>query len=63
MFESYYRNILFRFLDNIEKGTIILNDDVSKTFGNGNPRVTIEIVSPRFYRRSVMGGDLGFAES
>ncbi len=63
MFESYYRNILFKFLDKIEKGTIILNDDVSKTFGNGDPRVTIEIVSPRFYRRSVMGGDLGFAES
>ena len=63
MFESYYRNIIFKFLSNIEKGTIILNDDVSKTFGSGRPKVTIEIVSPRFYRRSVIGGDLGFAES
>ena len=63
MFESYYKNIIFKFLDNIEKGTIILNDDISKTFGSGNPKVTIEIVSPRFYRRAVLGGDLGFAES
>ena len=63
MFEDYYRNIIFKFLDNIDQGTIILNDDVSKTFGSGEPKVTIEIVSPRFYRRAVLGGDLGFAES
>ena len=63
MFERYYRNIIFKFLDNIEKGTIVLNDDISKTFGNGKPVVTLEIVSPIFYRRAVLGGDLGFAES
>ena len=63
MFESYYRNVIFRFLDNIEQGTIILNDDVSKKFGTGEPKVTIEIVSPKFYKRAVLGGDLGFAES
>ncbi len=63
MFEGYYRNIIFKFLDNIDQGTIVLNDDVSKTFGSGEPKVTIEIVSPRFYRRTVLGGDLGFAES
>ncbi len=63
MFEGYYRNIIFKFLDNIGQGTIVLNDDVSKTFGSGEPKVTIEIVSPRFYRRAVLGGDLGFAES
>ena len=63
MFEGYYRNIIFKFLDNIDQGTILLNDDVSKTFGSGEPKVTIEIVSPRFYRRAVLGGDLGFAES
>ena len=63
MFESYYRNVIFRFLDNIEQGTIILNDDVSKKFGTGEPKVTIEIVSPKFYKRAVLGGDLGFAEA
>ena len=63
MFESYYRNVIFKFLDKIEEGTVILNDDMSKTFGSGKPEVTIEVVSPRFYRRAVLGGDLGFAES
>ena len=63
MFESYYRNIIFKFLDNIKEGTVVINDDISKTFGSGNPKVTIEIVSPKFYRRAVLGGDLGFAES
>tara|TARA_B100000700_G_scaffold324867_1_gene432117 strand:+ start:199 stop:1380 length:1182 start_codon:yes stop_codon:yes gene_type:complete len=63
MLEGYYKNIIFNFLNNIEKGTVIINDDVSKTFGSGEPKVTIEIVSPRFYRRAVLGGDLGFAES
>ena len=63
MFEGYYRNIIFKFLDNIDQGTIILNDDVSKTFGSGEPKVTIELVSPRFFRIAVLGGDLGFAES
>ena len=63
MFESYYRNIIFKFLDNIKEGTVVINDDISKTFGNGSPKVTIEIVSPKFYRRAVLGGDLGFAES
>ena len=41
MFEGYYRNIIFKFLDNIDQGTIILNDDVSKNFGSGEPKVTI----------------------
>ena len=63
MFESYYRNIIFKFLDNIKEGTVVINDDISKTFGSGSPKVTIEIVSPKFYRRAVLGGDLGFAES
>ena len=63
MLEGYYKNIIFNFLNNIEKGTVIINDDISKTFGSGKPKVTIEIVSPRFYRRAVLGGDLGFAES
>jgi len=63
MFESYYRNIIFKFLDNIKEGTVVINDDISKTFGSGKPKVTIEIVSPKFYRRAVLGGDLGFAES
>ena len=63
MLVSFYKKNLIKFLEKIEIGSVIVNDDFSKTFGNGEPRATIEVVSPRFYRRTLLGGDLGFAES
>ena len=63
MLGGFYKRNLLSFLEKIEYGTITINDDFSETFGSGEPKVTIEIVSPRFYRRTVLGGDLGFAES
>ena len=63
MLVSFYKKNLIKFLEKIEIGSITINDDFSKTFGNGEPRATIEVVSPRFYRRTLLGGDLGFAES
>jgi cyclopropane-fatty-acyl-phospholipid synthase len=63
MLVSFYKKNLIKFLEKIEVGSITVNDDFSKTFGNGGPRATIEVVSPRFYRRTLLGGDLGFAES
>jgi len=63
MLGGFYKRNLLNFLEKIKYGTITINDDFSKTFGSGEPKVTIEIVSPRFYRRTVLGGDLGFAES
>ena len=63
MLVSFYKKNLIKFLEKIEIGSITINDDFSKTFGNGVPRATIEVVSPRFYRRTLLGGDLGFAES
>ena len=63
MLGSFYKKNLLNFLAKIEKGTVTINDDFSSTFGNGEPKVTIEVVSPRFYRRTMLGGDLGFAES
>ena len=63
MLVSFYKKNLIKFLEKIEIGSITINDDFSKTFGNGKPRATIEVVSPRFYRRALLGGDLGFAES
>ena len=63
MLVSFYKKNLIKFLEKIEIGSITVNDDFSKTFGNGEPRATIEVVSPRFYRRTLLGGDLGFAES
>ncbi len=63
MLVSFYKKNLIKFLEKIEIGSITINDDFSKTFGNGEPKATIEVVSPRFYRRTLLGGDLGFAES
>ena len=63
MLVSFYKKNLIKFLEKIKVGSITVNDDFSKTFGNGEPRATIEVVSPRFYRRTLLGGDLGFAES
>ena len=63
MLGRFYKRNLLKFLAKIEKGTITINDDSSQTFGSGEPKVTIEVVSPRFYKRAILGGDLGFAES
>ena len=63
MLGSFYKRNLLKFLATIKKGTLTINDDFSQTFGAGEPKVTIEVVSPRFYRRTILGGDLGFAES
>ena len=63
MLGSFYKRNLLKFLAKIKKGTVTINDDFSQTFGAGEPKVTIEVVSPRFYRRTILGGDLGFAES
>ena len=63
MLGSFYKRNLLKFLAKIKKGTLTINDDFSQTFGAGEPKVTIEVVSPRFYRRTILGGDLGFAES
>ena len=63
MLGRFYKRNLLKFLAKIEKGTITINDDSSQTFGSGDPKVTIEVVSPRFYKRTILGGDLGFAES
>ena len=63
MLGRFYKRNLLKFLAKIEKGTITINDDSSQTFGSGVPKVTIEVVSPRFYKRTILGGDLGFAES
>ena len=63
MLGSFYKRNLLKFLAKIQKGTITINDDISQTFGSGKPTVTIEVVSPKFYKRTILGGDLGFAES
>ena len=54
MLGGFYKKNLLSFLNKIEKGTITINDDFSRTFGSGEPKVTIEVVSPRFYRRTIL---------
>ena len=63
MLSSVYKNFFFFFLGNIKEGTIIFKDKNEQTFGKGKPVVNIEVLNSKFYRRTVLSGDLGFAES
>jgi cyclopropane-fatty-acyl-phospholipid synthase len=63
MLSSVYKNFLIKFLGNIKEGTIIFKDKNEQTFGKGKPVVNIEVLNSKFYRRTVLSGDLGFAES
>ena len=63
MLGRVYKNFLIKFLDNIKEGTIVFKDNNEQTFGSGKPVVNIEVLSSKFYRRVVLSGDLGFAES
>jgi len=63
MLSSIYKNFLIKFLGNIKEGTIIFKDKNEQTFGKGKPVVNIEVLNSKFYRRTVLSGDLGFAES
>lgn len=63
MFGSIYKNFLMKFLGNIKEGTIVLKDNGVQTFGTGSPIVNIEVLNSKFYKRAVLAGDLGFAES
>ena len=63
MLGRVYKNFLMKFLDNIKEGTIVFKDNNEQTFGSGKPVVNIEVLSSKFYRRVVLSGDLGFAES
>lgn len=63
MLSSVYKNFLIKFLGNIKEGTIIFKDKNEQTFGKGKPVVNIEVLNSKFYRRAVLSGDLGFAES
>ena len=63
MFSSIYKNFLLKFLGNVKEGTIIFKDKNEQIFGKGKPVVNIEVLNSKFYRRAVLSGDLGFAES
>lgn len=61
------RQLLFRQLKQVKSGQIIVKDsEGSYNFGVANsayPAVTVRVTNPVAYRRFVLGGDLGFADS
>lgn len=71
--ESAYRKMVLASLRPMKHGTLVvkLPDGTAMTFGDGsNPRgakhglhATIRIRSEKFFRRCVLNGDIGFAES
>ena len=67
--EDFSRKILERHLEKIQKGTlqIIYPDGICRTFrgqyDHDSVRAMINIKSPRFFRKLIFGGDVGFGES
>ena len=58
------RRLLHRALDGLGNGQVTLAEGATATVhGDGQPRVRIEVHRPAFYRRVVLGGTLGAAES
>ncbi len=62
-----FRQLLFKQLHNIKEGRITVQDaDVVCEFGSNHgdyPPIKVQIHNPVAYRRLVLGGDLGFADS
>ncbi|MDP1563199.1 MAG: cyclopropane-fatty-acyl-phospholipid synthase family protein [Pirellulaceae bacterium] len=65
--DRQFRNLLFRQLNRIKAGQFSVQDaDGTFEFGATDsliPPVRVEIHNPSAYRRLVLGGDLGFADS
>ena len=58
------RRLLHRALDGLGNGQVTLAERATTTVhGDGQPRVRVEVHRPAFYRRVVLGGTLGAAES
>ncbi|MCY4015109.1 MAG: cyclopropane-fatty-acyl-phospholipid synthase [Gammaproteobacteria bacterium] len=58
------RRLLHRALDGLDDGQVTLAEGANATVhGDGQPCVRIEVHRPAFYRRVILGGVLGAAES
>ena len=65
---SLARRFAHKVLGNLTGGTLTLCDQFhslgeTTTFGHGSPQVTLRIHSANFYRRILLGGNIGAAES
>ncbi len=62
-----FQGLLFRALMPLSRGrlTLHLPDGSKREFGTGDggPLAAVHVRSPRFFRRCVVGGDIGFGES
>ncbi len=66
MFESIYRNLVFKKLRSLRRGGIHVTwDGETKFFGDveADLQVTVQIQRPEFFKQMVRGGGLGVAES
>ena len=59
-----FRRLALRLLQQIAHGTLHIADDFGRaTVGRGTPTISVRVARPRFYRRLVLGGAVGAAES
>ncbi|WP_339733465.1 cyclopropane-fatty-acyl-phospholipid synthase family protein [uncultured Gimesia sp.] len=66
LIDSVCRRLLFKRLQRLVRGQVILYDGRERLcFGEENSDLCVEVIvqHPRFYRRAVLGGGLGIAQS
>ncbi|QDT41862.1 Cyclopropane-fatty-acyl-phospholipid synthase [Gimesia alba] len=66
MINSVCRKLLYQRLQRLVRGQVILHDGTERfTFGEADADLRAEVIvqHPRFYRRAVLGGGLGIAQS
>ncbi|QDV50001.1 SAM-dependent methyltransferase [Gimesia fumaroli] len=66
LIDSVCRKLLFKRLQRLIRGQLILHDGPERfCFGEAEAELSVEVIvqHPRFYRRAVLGGGLGIAQS
>ncbi|MCA9015278.1 MAG: class I SAM-dependent methyltransferase [Planctomycetaceae bacterium] len=66
LIDSVCRRLLFMRLQRLVCGQVVLHDVQERfSFGDANADLSVEVIvqHPRFYRRAVLGGGLGIAQS
>lgn len=64
--KKFWEKFGYKFLSKIEKGTleVIFTNGKKEIFGdNTNPKATLHIFNNNFFKRVLLYGDIGFAES
>ncbi|MCA9440465.1 MAG: DUF1365 family protein [Candidatus Omnitrophica bacterium] len=65
--DRFFKKLLTGYLKNLSRGSLVFvhSDGTRDCFGKSDeqPRAEVRVHNPRFYRRTVLGGDIGFGES